>query len=76
MNVGDMFKTIEYNSSNDKIDETTLRINWASIKELLEDRIFEDYQSFKKAGENDSETWKFWNIFTDEVMQVLIDLTQ
>ena len=75
--LNDLVQNLIDNSLNDAVDdENIFRENWAAIKKNIGDHLFEEYCYFKKAGEVESEMWRFWNIFTDEVMPLLIDMTQ
>ena len=56
--------------------EGALTERWNQLKHHLRDNIFHDYCTFKKAAEENSEIWKFWNIFTDQVMPILSNLTR
>ena len=56
--------------------EGAFKEKWDLTKHHIQDNIFDEYCVFKKAGEESSEIWKFWNIFTDQVMPVLINLTR
>ena len=61
---------------NNKSLEQRFRNKWNDIKHHLNDRLYREYCSFESNGEMESEIWKFWNMFTNQVIPVLINLTR
>ena len=56
--------------------EEIFRRKWGAIKDYMEKNIHKEYCDFKKSGEENSEMWRFWNVFNDEVLPILIDMTR
>ena len=56
--------------------EDVFRVKWGAVKEFVKSNVNDEYYSFKKSGEESSEMWQFWNIFNDEVLPILIDMTR
>ena len=56
--------------------EQVFKIRWKEVEEFLKNKLHPEYCAFKSAHEENSEIWKFWNIFTDQVMPILNNLTR
>ena len=56
-------------------NEEILREKWNSVRKFVNTNIFEKFQSFLREGEATSEIWRFWNVFLDFIVPVVVDLT-
>ena len=57
-------------------NEEILREKWNSVRKFVNTNIFEKFLSFLRAGEATSEIWRFWNVFLDFIVPVVVDLTR
>ena len=63
------------NLSNEGMNVELFKIRWKGVEEYLKNELQPDYCAFKSGQEESSDTCKFWNVFTDQVMPVLNNLT-
>ena len=70
--VANIFSTLNNCPLNDSFVEA-----WNAAK-LVVDKIkfIELFETFIKTGDKKSELWRYWNIFLDDIMPVIIDLTR
>ena len=57
-------------------NEEILREKWNSVRKFINTNISEKFQSFLCEGEATSEIWRFWNVFLDFIVPVVVDLTR
>ena len=54
----------------------TIRMNWNDTKKHLDEDLFCLFKHYIQDGERNNDKFKYWNIFLDIIMPVLIDLTR
>ena len=48
---------------------------WNEVSKLISDELFEDFYKFLDEGNKSRDKFRYWSIFLDIIMPVVIDLT-
>ena len=75
MNFQEIVESVHDVRNKPKSDDL-FREKWKEVSEDLNAILFADFKKFVNEHKRDSDKWKYWSIFLDIFMPVLIDLTR